>query len=119
MHWKNAHSDWLQFPIEFGWGGLALLIVALLAWVPGSLKFIRSPRCYLFVPWIGAGCMILHAIWEFVFQAPSLVLVFMILWTSPWFFGNLKRPKSIPNPRRSRAESSAKERIKLSRSLAP
>ena len=66
-------------------------LAMLLAWLPGSFGFIKHPRAYLFVPWIGAGAMIGHAMIEFVFQVPSLVLVFLMLWTSPWFLQNLKR----------------------------
>ena len=90
-HWKDAHSDWLEFPIELGWGGFALLILSFLSWLPGCFGTLKNPRIYFFVPWIGVGAMLGHAIFEFVFQLPLLVFLFMIVWSSPWFLYNLKR----------------------------
>ena len=89
--WKDAHSDWLEYPIEYGYGGFALLLLALLVWLPGAFGTLKNPRIYFFVPWIGAGAMAGHAIFEFVFQLPLLVLLFMLVWSSPWFLYNLKR----------------------------
>lgn len=90
-HWRDAHSDWMEFLIEYGWIGFALILASLASWFPGSFKFIKHPRLYFITPWVGAGALIGHASFEFQFQTPSVVLVFMIAWTSPWFLQNLRR----------------------------
>ncbi|MEM7672221.1 MAG: O-antigen ligase family protein [Verrucomicrobiota bacterium] len=90
-HWRDAHSDWLEFPIEYGWIGTGLLLASLLIWIPRSLQFLKSPRIYLLTPWLGSCALIGHAIFEFQFQTPTVVMVFAFAWTSPWFLQNLKR----------------------------
>jgi hypothetical protein len=81
-YWPGQmHNDWLETRITFGWVGLGLLLAALAVAVgrwfgrggwPGEKHFVLLIWCAL------GGCL-LHARFDFPFQIPSLLTLFLFL----------------------------------------
>lgn len=77
----QMHNDWLETRITFGSVGLGLLLAALAAalgrWftrggLPGEKNFVLLTWCAL------GGCLV-HARFDFPFQIPSLLALFLLL----------------------------------------
>ena len=75
----QAHDDWLETRITFGWAGfslvLAALLVALLHWPWGA--GIPIPRELVTMLWLAiAGCLV-HARFDFPLQIHSILALFL------------------------------------------
>jgi hypothetical protein len=78
----QLHNDWLETRITFGWMGMSLLLVALLAVI---LRWfargggIHGGRRFTVLTWLAlAGCLV-HARFDFPFQVHSILFLFILL----------------------------------------
>jgi len=77
----QAHNDWLETRITFGWVGSALISLALatvlLRWfLPGGF---HGGRRFVVLTWLAlAGCLV-HARYDFPFQIYSILFLFLVL----------------------------------------
>ena len=77
--WEHAHNDWLQIPIELGAAGSVLLLLAggyLLVgfWRRGGW---RHPLALMVA--LGAGQVMAHAVMDFPFQNPAILITWWAL----------------------------------------
>ncbi len=72
---NHAHTDWLQFPAEYGLIGASLALAALLALIAYAL----GGGLPSFVLLLGGLGVILHASFEFVLQNPSVLYLTLFL----------------------------------------
>lgn len=77
--WEHAHIDWLQIPIELGATGSALLLLGggyMLVgfWRRGGWK---HPLALMI--WLGAGQVLAHALIDFPFQNPAILITWAAL----------------------------------------
>lgn len=77
----QAHNDWLETRITFGWVGSALislaLVTVLVRWfLPGGF---HGGRRFVALTWLAlAGCLV-HARYDFPFQIYSILFLFLVL----------------------------------------
>ena len=83
--WVDAHSDWIEFAIEYGWGAFALVLFTLGCCIWEPLRNLSDFRLSWVPAAAGAGAFAFHAVWEFVFQAPTLVFFFTLVLSTPLF----------------------------------
>jgi len=81
QEWKaQAHDDWLETRITFGWLGFALvlapLIVVLLQWLWGAGMPIR--RELIMMLWLAIGGCLAHAKFDFPLQVHSILALFLM-----------------------------------------
>lgn len=77
----QLHNDWLETFITFGGVGMGLILAALVAvfWHYFAATDIPSRWPFLALIWIGlAGCLA-HGFFDFPFQVPSILLLFVVL----------------------------------------
>jgi len=80
--WVHAHNDLLQFPIEYGIGGVLLFGLGL-GWCAvalGRAYFWENP---LSATVALAGTLVLgYSWWEFVFQCPAILITWSVMWVA-------------------------------------
>ena len=74
-------SDWLETRITFGWVGSALLLTALVLalgrwFLRGGLA---GEKTFVALTWCALGGCLLHSRFDFPFQIPSIVALFLLL----------------------------------------
>jgi O-antigen ligase len=77
----QAHNDWLETRVTFGWSGSLLIYLALgAAWLQGFARGgIHAGRRFLVLIWVAlAGCLV-HARFDFPFQLHSILFLFLML----------------------------------------
>ena len=77
----QAHDDWLEIRITFGWVGFSLLlgalIVVILNWPVGA--GIPIPRTLVMMLWVAVvGCLV-HARYDFPLQIHSVLALFLMM----------------------------------------
>jgi len=86
-----AHSDWLQFPMEYGAIGAAFLLAMLLYWLV---------KIWLLAPWLsgatelallGCGGTLLHATFDFPLHNVAVLTLWAVLLVSAVKAGELNR----------------------------
>ncbi|WP_414660855.1 O-antigen ligase family protein [Horticoccus sp. 23ND18S-11] len=80
MYWEHAHNDLLQFPIELGLAG-----VALLGAIGGYWGVRLTRRAFWSNPvstgiLFGALLLLAYAWWDFPFQCPAILITWCALW---------------------------------------
>lgn len=82
MFWEHAHNDVVQFPIELGLAGTALLAAGLLYWLVRLTRsyFWENPlsACVVF----GALLLVGYSWWDFPFQCPAILITWCALWAA-------------------------------------
>lgn len=72
--WEHAHNDWLEIPIELGLTGILILAAAAawlcLTWLKGGGW--RHPLVLMIA--LGAGQVMVHAVMDFPFQNPAILV---------------------------------------------
>lgn len=97
--WRNAHNDYYEYLINWGWGGLTLWVVLVLGGLAcGLRKHFLSPVVTGSVQWtLGfCGCVamlgiLLHARWDFPLEIASILLYFLTLLADAW----ARHPKPV------------------------
>jgi hypothetical protein len=78
--WQDAHNDIVQFPIELGVAGCALLIIGAVYWLYMLVRsrFWQNPlsTCLVF----GALLLLVYSWWDFPFQCPAVLYQWCVLW---------------------------------------
>lgn len=77
--WEHAHNDWLEIPIELGLTGV-LLIAAGFSWMAWSWAKgggWRHPLALMVA--LGAGQVLAHAVMDFPFQNPAILVTWWAL----------------------------------------
>ena len=81
LFWEHAHSDWLQFPIELGAGGVALLLAGL-GWMGVQVVRHRATRTLPgLLLLLGLLQTPLHALVDFPYQNPAVLITWGVLLT--------------------------------------
>ena len=82
LFWRYAHNDWLQYLAEYGIVGCTLIGLMLL-YVFSSLIFFYN-RLILFnlIICLGGCLLLVHALFDFVFQNISILLTFIMVATA-------------------------------------
>lgn len=80
IFWEYAHNDILQFPIETGVTGTALLLATLLYWL-----FILTRSYFWLNPFSacvvsGNLLLLVYAWWDFPLQCPAILITWCALW---------------------------------------
>ncbi len=80
VRWQHAHCDLLQFPLELGLAGTALLASMLGYWL---VRFARSgawrnPVSLSLLA--GCGLLLAHAWLDLIFQSPAILLLWCLYW---------------------------------------
>jgi O-antigen ligase len=94
----QAHNDWLETRVTFGWVGSVLIALAFLCIVsgwffPGGIEV--SSRLTIFF-WISlAGCL-LHALADFPLQVYSILFLFVLLCAVLFSFSHRSSPRRSP-----------------------
>lgn len=80
MYWEHAHNDLVEFPIELGVTGIALLLAAGAYWVVALLRssFWLNPLAASAA--LGALLVLVYAWWDFPFQCPAILVTWCALW---------------------------------------
>ncbi len=79
VFWEHAHNDWLEVPIELGLTGV-LLLAAGAAWVGSTwwrMRGWRHPVGLMIA--LGAGQVLAHAVMDFPFQNPAILVTWWAL----------------------------------------
>jgi len=81
LWYAQAHDDYLETRVTFGWVGLAMILCLLLLAFASSLagRGIPSSPHFIHLLWTAAGGCLLHAKFDFPFQIYSLMLLFLTL----------------------------------------
>jgi len=77
----QLHNDWLETRITFGWIGLGLILLALLAvllrwWIPGG---IHGGRRLVGLCWLSLAGALVQARYDFPFQIYSILMLALVL----------------------------------------
>ena len=74
LFWEHAHNDWLEIPIELGLTGVLLLAAGAgwLAWTWFKGGGWRHPLVLMVA--LGAGQTLTHAVMDFPFQCPAILV---------------------------------------------
>ncbi len=77
--WEHAHNDWLEIPIELGAAGSVLLLLAGGYWLARFWRGggWRHPLVLMIA--LGAGQVMAHAVMDFPFQNPAIVVTWAAL----------------------------------------
>ena len=79
LFWLHAHNDWLEFPIELGVVGVALIAAGGVWWL---VQLGRS-RIWRYLPALllalGLLQTLAHASFDFVFQNPAVLVTWLVL----------------------------------------
>lgn len=77
--WEHAHNDWLQIPIELGLTGILLVVAGAgwIAWVWFRGGGWRHPLVLMIG--LGAGQVMAHAVMDFPFQNPAILVTWWAL----------------------------------------
>jgi hypothetical protein len=79
LFWEHAHDDWLEFPIELGLAGCAIVAAGAAWWVMGLIRR-RVMWHPLAMPLlIGCGQTLVHAWIDFPFQCPAVLATWCAL----------------------------------------
>lgn len=78
----EAHSDWLQFVMEFGFIGAAPLLAILLYWFGYALKLARWLRAPGWLMLLGPLLVLVHATIDFPFYNMAVLTLFTVLLVS-------------------------------------
>lgn len=76
---EHAHSDWLQYPAEYGVVGCGIGLLGYATLIVSGLIRWRRIRIWMLVCMIGCGGTLIHGLVDFVFQCPSIVLLWILL----------------------------------------
>lgn len=79
-HWEHAHNDLVQLPIELGFAGAALGLLAL-----GCALLMLSRNHFWDHPLgacgvLGLALLLVYAWWDFPFQCPAILITWCALW---------------------------------------
>ena len=79
LFWEHAHNDWLEIPIELGLAGVLLLAGAVgwLGWTWSRFGGLRHPLALMIA--LGAGQILAHALIDFPFQCPAILVTWWAL----------------------------------------
>ncbi|HVZ63801.1 MAG TPA: O-antigen ligase family protein [Lacunisphaera sp.] len=79
LFWEHAHNDWLETPIELGVAGSLLILSGGIWWI--SRLFRLRPWRHLPSLLLTAGLSqtLLHAIFDFPFQSPAVLVTWLTL----------------------------------------
>jgi len=80
MYWEHAHNDLLQFPIEFGLAGVALLGAVGGYWVRQLTRDAAWANPVCASTGVGALLLLAYAWWDFPFQCPAILITWCALW---------------------------------------
>jgi len=97
--WEHAHNDLLEYPIEFGLVGCALLGagIAWLCWQLLRRRCWENP--FALAAAIGIGLTFLHAWGDFVFQNPAILTTWAVTFLGAGRWADLDRnPTAYPTP---------------------
>lgn len=100
--WEHAHNDWLEIPIELGLTGTLLLgfSVAWIGWFWLRLRGWRHPLGVMIA--LGAGQTLLHALLDFPFQNPAILVTWWALLVISLRWLELEAPRRREEPRAKR-----------------
>ena len=89
LTFDHAHNDYLEFLLEFGVGGLALLGAAVLGSLVAAVSVLRRRRDPLlrgcaFASLMGIGAILIHSTADFNLRIPANAALFMVLLALPW-----------------------------------
>jgi O-antigen ligase len=92
--WEHAHNDWLQIPIELGLVGVLLLAAGAgwLGWAWFRAGGWRHPLALMVA--LGAGQVMLHAVMDFPFQNPAILVTWWALLVMSLRWLELDAPQS-------------------------
>lgn len=77
--WEHAHNDWLQIPIELGATGSLLLLLAGGYWLSGFWRGGGWRHPLVLMVALGAGQVMVHAVMDFPFQNPAILVTWWAL----------------------------------------
>jgi len=77
--WRYAHCDYLQLPIELGIVGFSLLLITPIISLRQYLKAPAHRRHQVLILTAGIGTAFLHAIIDFPFQNPAIIVTLLSL----------------------------------------
>lgn len=74
-----AHNDWLQYPAEIGFVGCGIGLLGCASLALSCISRWRRIRVWMVMCMIGCLGTLLHAFVDFVFQCPSILLLWILL----------------------------------------
>jgi hypothetical protein len=82
MFWEHAHNDILQFPIELGAVGVALIAIGFAYWIFRLTRsyFWENPLSGSVI--FGAVLVLAYSWWDFPFQCPAILITWCALWAA-------------------------------------
>jgi hypothetical protein len=107
-YWKFTHSDWLQYPIEWGWLGAALWVVVIFGAVGTGMMRLRGNGgtwrthdvLILKAALLAMVITLVHALVDFPLQIASIQLYFIVMAALCWNCRNwpATRRQNIADP---------------------
>ena len=94
----HAHNDWVELLTETGWGGPAIVLIALIAFIVVVFrKWVELVnRHSRWSKWVGFGCIVgiiaplIHATGDFVFRCPAVIMTWFGLMAVTWNIVHLR-----------------------------
>lgn len=81
-HIRDAHMDWFQFLAEYGVIGCSFLFLIAIFFISKIIHFWRGLSSITMMIYSGTIALFIHATFDFIFQSPSLLLSFVIIFTA-------------------------------------
>lgn len=78
-YYRHAHTDLFQFLAEYGVLGCSLILMGFFYFGYKALSRIRDMNGLVYMGYVGLGMFLLHSIYDFVFQNPALLILFVLV----------------------------------------
>lgn len=94
--WRHAHQDYLQFLIEWGWGGFVTVAVLVFGGVWIGCRIVRDAHqegrkdISATIGLMALGSVLLIAAFDFPLQIPAIQLLFVVYLAGMWARGGGK-----------------------------
>jgi O-antigen ligase len=101
----QAHNEWLEGLLTFGWPGMGLLVVAVAVCFVKSFRIVRRARRdqpWLLGAWAGLLALMVHSFVEFNFHMPNIAITAALLMGLVLGYERLCPTKAHHNLRRNR-----------------
>lgn len=96
VHFRYAHNDLLQFPVEFGLVGASLLAAFPVGWMVALARRRRWLHADAALRIAGAIVVLAHAGVDFLFYCPAILTLWGLLWAGTYRQADAERVRGSP-----------------------